>query len=41
MAFLVVSEIQDSNYFIDGLRNAAGLEDYSYNPLPAGLTGLV
>jgi len=36
----VVPEIQNSNYFIDDLRNAAGLEDDSYNPLPPGSTGL-
>lgn len=36
----MVPEIQNSNYFIDDLRNAAGLEDDSYNPLPPGSTGL-
>ena len=38
--FLVVSTIQNSNFFIDDLRNAAGLEDESYNPRPPSLTGL-
>lgn len=35
----VFSEIQDSNYIIDDIRNAAGLEDDSFNPLPPGLSG--
>jgi len=34
----VVPEIHNSNYFIDDLQNAAGLEDESYNPLPHDLT---
>jgi outer membrane lipoprotein-sorting protein len=36
----VFSEIQDSNFFIEDLQNAAGLEDESFNPLPPGLIGL-
>lgn len=34
----VAPTIQNSNFFIDDLRNAAGLEDESYNPLPHDLT---
>jgi len=34
----VVPTIQNSNFFMDDLRNAAGLEDESYNPLPHDLT---
>lgn len=37
---MVVTEIQDSSFFIVDLRNAAGLEDDSFNPLPPGITGL-
>ena len=35
----MVAEIQNSNYFIDDLQNAAGLEDDLFNPLPPGFNG--
>jgi hypothetical protein len=40
LMFLVIPAIQNSNFFIDDLQNAASLEDESYTPLPPGLTGL-